>query len=1461
MKKLFTILTMLVLGIGSSWADFVPNANTEYTLQCCSSSGHSSTKFIGISNNQLIGQSSTGARFKFEATTGGYYIKVVDVNKYFNWSNGVADLGETASTVWEFRTSYIDNAIAIAPVGTASGQALNNNGGTNNLKMGPCTSSSNACSHWTITGNCNAYIGGVTTGNYTINETKWKTQGNWSLTDTWKNDHPGPGCPESDMWSPIYLQDITEGTVPELEGWNFRMTADHSSFTISNIKKIQNGGGVSSYLTLKNSSNVTMSFGNGHTYDFCINLNEGSNNNFTFNNINKTYSGQITVNFGEVSTTTNRIFNASGSGSISSLVLKVNLTDPSEDNSVESITLASFTNITVTTPSINISGAEGWVQVYSRDALEAQTVNNKYYYVETTTSGVTLYTFKETRRSQYNVTTDETLSNITDYSDYASFNVSNGVSLTIDIADFDLTKITGTGNIILSANNASIVGNKNTAATGKLTINEGVILTIGGKDNQTNSVASFSSIDLAGQIKNNNSTLTLNNVTVPEGKNGVIFSYDMGNTADGFLLDGTTTVNGNLFVCNRWNFQMKVNELAGNGTWTINGTTSSDYSAGTSSSEDATINVANASTYTGNVTVNNTNATVNLSGNLVGSCWTKTNGTLKYKGNNLNGTTLDGVILAGSERLNLSNTVTIKNLAGNDLSASTNNYAIASSNAACLVLEGTCDFKHKANNSETSFYNISIGNTNGSITIKSGANVSCGKIWWSDDKSNAPITVESGATLESSGAINASTITNNGTVTATGRLYANTITNNGTITALKLQGNAVLGDGTTNLSDSEGITNTITVNGNATLNLSAANITLNQPITIASGKTLTIDGGSNTVNLTGSVSGSGNIVLSYFPIATTHPTLTDWTGTFEFASPASGQADLAAIFNAWGNKNSTIKLHSVTGWLPGTTDGTTGFTVNPTLNILEDATLTINNGSSNTQPLLNTITGAGTLEQTWAASAGSYALHISKLTGFTGTLKGTNKPIVVKKLVIDNAPFVNTRLIKTTGDVTLNKLYIGLEETSAYSWETKTIDEVTGIYVTEIDQVQLYREMAVATVSPYFTYIGAGVGQYTISLGVGKNYTSISDFESAILAWKEITDCSIPILTLNQPTDGFYRFRIDNKYMCGIAGNDNVRTATETNNDASTIFYLNEDNYLISYLDGYGFNYGYCKATSPGIFNNFDFSESTLLTKYNIHSNAGTGDSQWSDRNITINTSDNKLAEGQGTWAIEPVTSLPVTFKKAGLGYATFFTPVALQIPDENTHAYVCKLQESGSNAYTLTFYEITAIKDETDHTTIPANTAVLLYRSGVKDGEEDVVVNFPITTCKDEEGEDVVITENSFYGTLATKSFDPNSTVEDIYSLRTYLKEDQAVKVGFYKKTSGTTCAGFKAWLKTDHPVNNEARIITINFDGDSDPTGIVEALGLEDENVEIYDLNGRKMATYKKGINIVNGKKVLVK
>lgn len=328
------------------------------------------------------------------------------------------------------------------------------------------------------------------------------------------------------------------------------------------------------------------------------------------------------------------------------------------------------------------------------------------------------------------------------------------------------------------------------------------------------------------------------------------------------------------------------------------------------------------------------------------------------------------------------------------------------------------------------------------------------------------------------------------------------------------------------------------------------------------------------------------------------------------------------------------------------------------------------------------------------------------------------------------------------------------------------------------------------------------------------------------------------------PTEKFYRFRNGDNYMCNVA-NGNVRTVTDDDSDASTIFYLDENSYLIAYADGYGFNYGYCKAVSPGIFNSFDFSESSTLGKYLIHANAGTGDAKYSDRYITVDGE--SLAQGQGKWRISEVTDIPVTFKAAGLGYATFCSPVDVKIP-AGVSAYVSKINWETNK---ISLFSIENTTDDDGDVVIPANTAVMLYKDGL---EIDTDVDFEISS--NYSGEE--ITGNGFYGTTAAEAMTDGNTY---YSLRAWKADgaDTPSKVGFTAKTSGETLAGFKGWIC--HEEEESARNFTIVFGGDSNPTGIVEALGLEDANVEIYDLNGRKLSEYKKGINIVNGKKVMVK
>lgn len=341
--------------------------------------------------------------------------------------------------------------------------------------------------------------------------------------------------------------------------------------------------------------------------------------------------------------------------------------------------------------------------------------------------------------------------------------------------------------------------------------------------------------------------------------------------------------------------------------------------------------------------------------------------------------------------------------------------------------------------------------------------------------------------------------------------------------------------------------------------------------------------------------------------------------------------------------------------------------------------------------------------------------------------------------------------------------------------------------------------------------IGSGLGEYSgntyeaMETALNKAMVGSSVYTAAELT-ADIATLENPgtKLTINQPTAGFYRFHIGDKYMCSDANNSNVRTTTETNNDASTIFYLDENNYLIAYSDGYGFNFGYCRATTPGIFNGFDFSESATIGYYNIHSNAGTGDATWSDRDITIDTDDNILTEGQGTWTIEPVESLPLTL--AANSYTSFSAPVAITIPD-NCKAYIAKTK----NNNTIKMEEVTG--------NIPANTGIIIGT------EADANPTFTVYNGSDFANCDGNILASNVAASALSRT--------DNYFFGKQISTGNYI----FTKLSGTgdnyTLYGHKAYLPQANipDSGSEARIAVI---WDDDPTGLNE---LKDDSMEVKD------------------------
>ncbi len=169
-------------------------------------------------------------------------------------------------------------------------------------------------------------------------------------------------------------------------------------------------------------------------------------------------------------------------------------------------------------------------------------------------------------------------------------------------------------------------------------------------------------------------------------------------------------------------------------------------------------------------------------------------------------------------------------------------------------------------------------------------------------------------------------------------------------------------------------------------------------------------------------------------------------------------------------------------------------------------------------------------------------------------------------------------------------------------------------------------------------------------------------------------------------------------------------------------------------------------------------------------------------------------------------------------GYATVYTTIAdLQIPD-------------GIKAYTGVIrgdrVMLTEIEDK-----IPVGTPAIIYGKGG-------TYKFNFTTGAEPVG------ENDLKGTDEPLVADGTQYV--LYEMERY---------GFYKVTPGTTIPAGKAYIEY-----SGAGVKGFIF-GEDDATSINEELRVKNEesSVEIFSISGQRIQKMQKGINIVNGKKVL--
>ena len=422
-------------------------------------------------------------------------------------------------------------------------------------------------------------------------------------------------------------------------------------------------------------------------------------------------------------------------------------------------------------------------------------------------------------------------------------------------------------------------------------------------------------------------------------------------------------------------------------------------------------------------------------------------------------------------------------------------------------------------------------------------------------------------------------------------------------------------------------------------------------------------------------------------------------------------------------------------------------------------------------------------------------------------------------------------------------------DATAYATQIANADALIAAFEKGNDEEKAALAEAIAQAEAMLAAItvGDGVGEYSgggytkeelVSfLGSAKEFYNSIDASTpveTIEACIEFVNGTMASYTLNMPVAGkYYRFQgnsgnyIDASSIYDNAtakvGQMSMKSDAECNL-AGTIFYLDENGKLLNYHTG-----TYVTATreiaNVGVAGNtWTISASSIAGKYKIKSNDG----NWLHDN-SGNRADrcNQDPDGHSethSWIIEPVVELPVTITSAG--YATFYAPVAVNIPE-------------GVKVYTVSINEGGWADLEEIYLSFSPGTGVVL-------AAEEGTYYLPISE------DNTVFEGNALRGTV-----EATYITDDAYVLGVVDNE-----VGFYTATKNQQSNS--AWKNNSHKaylpkaVGMNAASYSFRFPG----TTAIENVEVENEVKAIYDLTGRRVeAITAPGIYVVNGKKVLVK
>ena len=510
---------------------------------------------------------------------------------------------------------------------------------------------------------------------------------------------------------------------------------------------------------------------------------------------------------------------------------------------------------------------------------------------------------------------------------------------------------------------------------------------------------------------------------------------------------------------------------------------------------------------------------------------------------------------------------------------------------------------------------------------------------------------------------------------------------------------------------------------------------------------------------------------------------------------------------------------------------------------------------------------------------------------------------------------------------------LALDEVSGHTPSTAASEAIEKI------DVAIGKAEALALISPYTDKIAPGTGNYTVTLGED-DYTDASSVEAAIESWASLSDCVTPVITINQPTSGYYRIlnKGTQRYV-NCTKVDNAATHTSAgitgDDEAMTIFYIDEDKNIQAYDNG-----AYWKGVyrmGRGTFVDATYGELTYKHPWQFIE----GNTLGTYKLIYGNDTEGKYhATGSGeatgyagvgsaaadadaaTWTLVAVTELPdrteagSTERSNEITYAPAGTIVPATVPNvlvttaENT--YQCNnlqltddlISEFGSGTRTsfvgtnvtynratsanqwgticlpyavstdgdVAYYRLVApVGDQTLRFERVTDATTTAYEPYLIKKAADAGLAIGASGAEFELGNPAPQDLGAHNG-FVLKGIMVNTSVIDGTDYLVAKNEDYVAVTdpdAYYFEASSNTfralngrfnLKAFRAYLSTTDGTASARSILGIDISEDGQATGISIVESEDGKTVDIvYDLNGRRLQEARKGINIINGKKVI--